>query len=203
MANDFYGDRLFTSLETTEPDRGMLLVAAPSLGAPVFERAVILLLAYAEDLVFGVDLSRRSDVAVATAVPEWEGVVAAPPVLYVGGPVTLQSVTGLGVTKPGVNMAEHPELTTVTNRLAHVNLHSDPTELAEFLEGLRLFAGCAQWESAEQLDEEIAAGDWYVAPALPGDVIAPARCDLWSEVLRRQPLPLPLFSTFPRNLVDS
>ena len=67
---------------------------------------------------------------------------------------------------------------------------------------MRLFAGYAEWAPG-QLDDEIERGDWYVTPALPTDVIVPGRTDLWGDVMRRQQAPLPLFSTFPADLVDN
>ena len=62
---------------------------------------------------------------------------------------------------------------------------------------MRLFAGCFIWEPGE-LEEQIERGEWYVAPALPQDVLAAGSADVWADVMKRQPMPLPLFSTFPR-----
>ena len=36
--------------------------------------------------------------------------------------------------------------------------------------------------------------------ALPSDVLAEPRTDLWGRVLRRQPMPLPLLATHPIDL---
>lgn len=202
MSNDFFGDSLFNALERNEPAPGMLLVSAPGLLSFEFQRSVVLILEHDEDFSFGVDLTRRSDLAVANVIPEWAEAVSNPPTLYLGGPLQPQSVVGLGVTKNGIDIEARPRLTKLANRLVHVDLRAEPEEIKESLEGFRLFAGYAQWDGG-QLEEEILRGDWYVAPALPGDVVVPARTDLWSEVLRRQPLPLPLFSTFPRSTVDS
>ena len=62
------------------------------------------------------------------------------------------------------------------------------------LRGLRVFAGYSGWD-AGQLDAEIGRGDWIVVPALPDDVLAPPRHDLWGGVLRRQGVPLALLAT--------
>ena len=174
---DFYSDRLFNALERTEPEAGMLLVAAPGMPSPEFARSVVLVVQHTEFITFGVNLVQRSDVAIANVLPEWVTAAVKPQVIYLGGPVQPQSVVGLGVTRPGVDIAANPRLTRLANRLVHLDLRAEP--------------------------EEIERGDWYVTPALPGDVIAPPRADLWSEVMRRQPMPLPLFSTFPTDLVDN
>jgi len=39
-----------------------------------------------------------------------------------------------------------------------------------------------------------------VLSALPSDVLVEPRVDLWSHVLRRQPMPLPLLATHPIDL---
>lgn len=202
MPEYFYADRLFSALEREEPAPGMLLVAAPGMLSDEFARTVILLIEHDTDHSFGVVLNKRSDVAVANVLPDWLGEVAAPQALYIGGPVGPQAASGVGVTATGTVIDDHPEFTRLANRLVHVDLRSDPFEVAGHLEGMRLFAGYAEWAPG-QLDSEIERGDWYVAPALPSDVIAPASADLYSDVLRRQPMPLPLFSTFPADTEDN
>lgn len=198
----FYADRLFTALERGEPAPGMLLIAAPGMLSESFARSAILIIEHNESLTFGVNLTQRSELAVANLMPEWADVVAKPQALYIGGPVNQQSVVGLGVTRPGVDMNAAPQLNRLANRLAHIDLRSDPAELAELVEGMRLFAGYCEWAPG-QLDDEIDRGDWYVVPALPGDVIMPGRADLWGDVMRRQPMPLPLFSTYPVDVSEN
>lgn len=202
MAEFFYADRLFTALERETPAPGMLLVAAPGMLAEDFARTVILLIDVSPDATFGVILNRRSEVAVHSVLPEWLPEVAKPQALYIGGPLRPQAAIAVGMTATGTVIEEHPEFTRLANRLVHVNLQAEPASVAGLLEGMRVFSGYAEWAPG-QLDEEIERGDWYVAPALPTDVVAPAASDLYSDVLRRQPMPLPLFSTFPADLEDN
>ncbi|WIM67677.1 YqgE/AlgH family protein [Corynebacterium breve] len=202
MSEYFYGDRLFTALEREEPAAGMLLVAAPGMFSPEFARSIVLIVEHNESYTFGVVLTERSEIAVYNVLPEWLPAVAKPQALYVGGPVSPQSVVGVGVTKPDVIIEEHEPFTRLANRLVHVDLRVQPHEVTELLDGMRMFAGYAEWAPG-QLQDEIERGDWYVAPALPGDVIAPGSADLWGDVMRRQPMPLPLFSTFPVSIEDN
>lgn len=202
MPEYFYADRLFNALEREEPAPGTLLVAAPGMPAPEFARTVVLIIERGVDGTLGVILNRRSDVAVQNVMPEWEELVAAPQALYVGGPVMPQAAVAIGVGAAGVELAEHPHLTRLANRIVHVDLGADPLELAGDLEGMRVFAGYSGWDGG-QLEEEIKRGDWFVAPALPYDVTAPGSADLWGDVMRRQAMPLPLFATFPTNLEDN
>ena len=200
--SDFYADRLFNALERNEPEPGMLLVAAPGMLSDEFNRSVVLIIEHNEHLTFGVNLASRSDLAVFNVMPDWLPAVAKPQALYIGGPLNQQSVVGLAMTKAGVDMEQAPQLNRLANRLAHVDLRAEPGDIADLVEGMRLFAGYAEWAPG-QPDDEIERGDWYVTPALPTDVIVPGRTDLWGDVMRRQQAPLPLFSTFPADLVDN
>ncbi|MHA2790201.1 YqgE/AlgH family protein [Corynebacterium sp. S7] len=202
MSENYYADRLFNALEKEDPSPGMLLVAAPGMMSPEFARSVVLIIEHSEAYTFGVMLTQRSDIAVYNVLPEWLPAVAKPQAFYVGGPVAPQSAVGVGVTKPDVVIDEHPEFTRLANRLVHVDLRAKPHEVVEYLDGMRIFAGYSEWAPG-QLDSEIDRGDWYVAPALPGDVVAAGSSDLWGDVLRRQQMPLPLFSTYPVNVEDN
>ncbi|MGD7002538.1 YqgE/AlgH family protein [Corynebacterium halotolerans] len=200
--SDLYADRLFNAMERTAPEPGMLLVAAPGMMSGDFTRSVIMLIEHSPQMTFGVNLTARSELAVFNVMPEWLPAVAKPQALYIGGPLNQQSVAALGVTKAGINIDEHPQIHRLAPRLVHVDMRSNPDEVTPLVEGIRMFAGYAEWAPG-QLEEEIEFGDWYVTPALPSDVIAPGRVDLWGDVMRRQQMPLPLFSTFPADLGDN
>lgn len=200
MPEYFYADRLFNALERVDPEPGMLLVSAPGMFSPEFARTVVLVLEHDADHTLGVVLNRRSEVAVANVMPGWEELAAKPQAVHIGGPVSPESAVGLGVTTAGA--PEHPYLNRLANRLVLVDLNASPLEVSDSLDGIRIFAGYAEWAPG-QLDDEILRGDWFVTPALPSDVVAPAGADLWGDVMRRQAMPLPLFATFPANLEDN
>lgn len=201
MPEYFYADRLFNALERVEPEPGMLLVSAPGMFSPEFARTVVLVLEHDADHTLGVVLNRRSEVAVANVMDAgWAELAAKPQAVHIGGPVGADSAVGLGVTAAGV--PENPYLNRLANRLVLVDLNASPLEVSELLDGIRIFAGYAEWAPG-QLDDEILRGDWFVTPALPSDVVAPAGADLWGDVMRRQAMPLPLFATFPAHLEDN
>ncbi|AEX70989.1 YqgE/AlgH family protein [Corynebacterium diphtheriae] len=197
-----FADRLFNAMERNEPAPGMVLVAAPSMESEDFARSVILIIEHSEYATFGVNLASRSDVAVFNVIPEWVPCVTKPQALYIGGPLNQQSVVGVGVTAQGVDASHADNLTRLANRLVMVNLGADPEEIKPLVSGMRLFAGHAEWAPG-QLAQEIENGDWFVAPALPSDVTAPGSVDVWGDVMRRQPMPLPLYSTFPVNVGEN
>ena len=201
MPEYFYADRLFNALERVEPEPGMLLVSAPGMFSPEFARTVLLVLEHDADHTLGVVLNRRSEVAVANVMDGgWAELAAKPQAVHIGGPVGAESAVGLGVTAAGA--PENPYLNRLANRLVLVDLNASPLDVSDFLDGIRIFAGYAEWAPG-QLDDEILRGDWFVTPALPSDVVAPAGADLWGDVMRRQAMPLPLLATFPAHLEDN
>lgn len=200
--SDFYADRLFNALERNEVAPGMLLVSAPDMESEDFVRSVILVVRASPTIVFGVNLAARTGIAVANALPTWTEVAAQPQELYMGGPSGQDMVMGLGITKVGVNADSGLAVNRLANRIVHVDLSASPEDMKEGLVGVRFFIGFAEW-STRELQSEIDSGDWYVAPALPSDILAPANVDVWGEVLRRQAMPLPLYSTFPEDPRDN
>lgn len=176
---------------------GELLVAAPNLNDPNFHRTVVLVLHHdADDGAFGVVLNRPLPVGVATVLPAWQPVVSLPPNLFQGGPMALDEALGLATLWPVSD--GHPAVNRVVGPFGLVDLDSDPQEGARRVTGLRVFAGHAGW-SAGQLEQEVAAGDWYVLPAEPDDAVTPLPTSLWRRVLRRQGGSLAIVSTFPED----
>lgn len=146
-----------------EPVAGRLLVATPELGDPNFTHTVVFLLAVQPIGAIGVVLNRPGDRTVAEVVPQFDDVASEPRVVFLGGPVDLDSVVGLSETG-AVDLSEVDDLGATP---------------------VRLFAGSAGWGPG-QLDREIADGSWWVLDTLPGDVVTPTPETLWSDVLRRQ-----------------
>lgn len=194
-----YADRLFNALERNDPAPGQLLVAASDVLVPHYNRSVVLITEQHAGRTYGVDLTKRSEMAVFNVMPEWLPVVAKPQALYIGGPHNQQAAIGVAMTCQGVDIEKQPSLSRLAPRLALVDLRVGPDAVTELVEGMRLFAGHFEWGPGE-LDEEIDRGEWYVAPALPQDVVSSGSTDTWSDVMKRQAMPLPLFSTFPRYI---
>lgn len=172
---------------------GRLLVATPTLTDPNFSRSVVLLLGHGEEGALGVVLNRRSEVPVAAMLPSWEEWVAAPPVVFAGGPVSPQAAIALARAT-----ADIEGFAPFAPGLGTVDLERDAALLGPRLSGLRIFAGYAGW-AAGQLEGEIAAGGWYVVDALPTDGFSPDPDDLWRAVLRRQSGELRLVASFPTD----
>lgn len=201
---DFFADRLFRALELGDVEPGSLLLAAPGIDLAERSRGVILIVEQTVDHTIGVMLTRRGDLAVANAMPGVLPLVAKPQAFYLGGDSQQEAVLALGVLKAGLSPEDIdvPFLHYLDHRITVVDVRADLSELQKYVESLRLFVGLSRWEGAE-LEEELSQGYWYATSALASDIIAPGSVDLWAEVMRRQPMPLPLFATFPADLEDN
>jgi putative transcriptional regulator len=173
---------------------GRLLVATPSLTDPNFHRTVVALLEHDPvDGALGVVVNRPSGTDVAELLPGVAPLASDPAVVFVGGPVQPQAALCLGQVRPGAVAAGFAPLSA---GFATVDLDEDPAVLGAGLHRLRVFAGYAGWGGG-QLEAEIEAGAWFVVDAVPDDVFGADPDGRWRSVLRRQPGPLAMVSTFP------
>ena len=179
-----------------EIEPGHLLIATPELRDPNFARTVVLIVDTDDEGAVGVILNRPTGVLVGDVLASWRQRVGEPPVLFEGGPVSSEAALAVGLLRDAgdVPVGFH----AFYGRLGLLDLDT-PGELIEgTLCGLRIFAGYAGW-GAEQLQDEVAEGSWYVVPALRDDVFRPSVTSLWSDVLRRQPGRLAWQSTRPAD----
>jgi len=178
---------------------GRLLVATPALADPNFDRAVVLLLDHDEEGSLGVVLNRPTPVGVGDVLETWAGLAGAPPVVFQGGPVSLDSALGLAVVPGEPRDGEDGEplgWRRVYGAIGLVDLEAPPELLAAELGSLRIFAGYAGWGPG-QLEDELVEGAWYVVESEPGDVFSPDPEQLWRSVLRRQRSELAMVATYP------
>ncbi len=159
---------------------GQLLLAAPSLQDPNFQRTVVLVGAHSEEGAMGVVLNRPSAVTVGQAVPQLEQAVGEQETVYVGGPVQPSSIVFLAEF-----LDPAPAGLLVLGRIGFPAPEADIDELSESIARRRVFAGYAGWGEG-QLDEELDQGDWIAHPAQPEDVFTEDPDELWSRVLARK-----------------
>lgn len=159
---------------------GALLVATPVIGDGVFARSVVLLLDHDDDGTLGVVLGDPGEAPVAPLLPG-PADVAAPAVVFRGGPVQPEVLLALGVDADG-------------------GVGWGPLAPGVPLPGgsVRVFAGYAGWAPG-QLDGEVSAAAWWVLPALPGDLLPTRPAALWRTVVRRLPAPACFAATLPAN----
>ena len=175
---------------------GRLLVAAPQVDDPTFERSVILVLHHDDDGAQGVILNHPLGEGVDAVLPGWQAVATAPQTLFQGGPVQTDSAIGI-VTVPGED-AEPLGIRRLFRGIGVVDLDAPPVLVAPEVAGLRIFAGYAGWGRA-QLEREIRRGDWFVVEAEARDAFSDNPDGLWEAVLRRQSGPLAFVALYPQD----
>jgi len=175
---------------------GTLLIANTDLMEPTFRRSVIYVVEHNDGGTLGVVLNRPSETAVFNVLPQWTKLAAKPKTMFVGGPVKRDAALCLATLRAGVQPGDVSGLRHVQGRIVMVDLDADPDSIAEAVESVRIYAGYSGW-TIGQLEGEIERDDWIVLSALPSDVLVEPRVDLWSRVLRRQPMPLSLLATHP------
>lgn len=171
-----------------EPISGQLLIATPLLDDPSFERAVVLVGEHGPTGTFGIILNRPLEIDIDDNLLPWASLVAAPVTLFGGGPVDPDVV--LGLTSASSN--EVP----IGDELSLVNLAEPPPSGTGHV---RLFTGHASWVGG-QLAAELAAGAWFIANSVSGDVFTSEPDLLWRNVLYRQTDGLQLFAFYPRDI---
>jgi putative transcriptional regulator len=178
---------------------GSLLLANIDLLEPTFRRSAIYVVEHNDGGTLGVVLNRPSETAIHNVLPQWADLVSKPKTMFIGGPVKRDSALCLGTLRIGVDPGGVAGLRHVAGRIVMVDLDAEPDRIADVVEGVRIFAGYSGW-TIGQLEGEIERNDWIVLSALPSDVLVQPRVDLWSRVLRRQPLPLSMLATHPVDL---
>lgn len=186
-------DRDWRRLATDASLRGCLLVATPLLSDPNFDRTVILVLEHKPEGAVGVVLNRPSTADFVETLPDWYGLAASPPVVFVGGPVGESAVIGLARVR---DARTTDGFTEVAGHIGTVDLTLDPVGLEAGVEEIRVFSGYAGWGEG-QIEGEIDAGAWWVVDAEPDDAMSGRPESLWHAALRRQHDNLALHANFP------
>ncbi|WP_018221011.1 YqgE/AlgH family protein [Salinispora pacifica] len=183
--------------QATESMAGRLLVAAPTLKDPNFDRTVVLLVAHEPGGALGVVLNRATEIPVAEVLGDWGELARDPAVVFEGGPVQPDSAICLARMRHPLRPMK--SFQQISGAVGTLDLTVDPEQLRESIVGIRVFAGYSGWESG-QLEQEIAEGSWFVLDALPGDAFVDRPDDLWPMVLRRQGGMMAAVAHFPADV---
>ena len=160
----------------------VLLVSMPQMLDPNFARTVVLLAEYGRHGAFGLVVNRRMN------EPAHEVIRPDPPMdirkdvhLFVGGPVEPNRAWVL---------TAHRELDNDALEIqSGVYLSASPTLIRHALQSspdpqLRLVIGYAGWGPG-QLDEELAASSWLMAPVAADLVFETPIDQMWETAIRR------------------
>ena len=185
-------------LPSMMPTKGRLLLAAPPLEDPNFDRTVIFILEHHDEGAIGVVINRPSIESLDEPLDRWIELQSAPSSVFSGGPVEPNALIALAETTSPVD-DELDHLSPIVGTIASADLTVDPALVAGDVAGVRVFRGYAGWGPG-QLEGEIAAGSWIVLDSESSDVFTDEPDGLWRTVLRRQPGRLAWLADAPDDL---
>jgi putative transcriptional regulator len=162
--------------------RGKLLVASDQLADPNFQKTVVLLLEYAPTGALGVIINRPTDVKLSSLLPEVDELRDRGDTVLIGGPVARdRMIVLLRTTKPPPQSAVVIDGVYITAGLDA--LHALPRDKGATA-NLRAYVGYTGWDM-QQLDAEIARGDWKVTAADAATLFDKPPAGLWRELNER------------------
>ncbi len=174
-----------------EPAAGQFLVASRELLDPNFYQTVVLLLEHGDGGALGLVVNRRTNMTAADALPTIDALREHDQPIYMGGPVSIDSLLML------VRAAEPPE--GAEHVFANVHVSASSALLGRLVEGnsgaaeFRVYAGYAGWAPG-QLDFELARGGWHLVPASEELVFAEQPGRIWGRLVPpEQPLEARLY----------
>jgi putative transcriptional regulator len=173
--------------------RGKLLLAAPVLKDPNFDRAVVFIAEHSDEGAMGLVINRPSEAPVAEAIPDltWLADAGAEHV-YVGGPVAPSGVIVLAEWEDPAQAA-----VLIEDDLGFVPGDAADTEpVAAAVRRARVYAGHAGWGPG-QLEDELGEEAWIVEAPMRDELFSEDPEGLWAAVLRRKGREFALLSTMP------
>ena len=172
---------LAAPLPGREPAIGRLLIATPQVGS-FFTESVVVLVDHGEHGSLGLIVNRPLELSLAELLSDEEGAKGHGEPAFFGGPVapgqilllvrSARPLHGGAPVLDGVTVSGSRE--TLRALLEH------PPAGGE----LRAYVGYAGWAPG-QLADEIARGDWLVAPGDAGSVFTHEPAELWQALLKK------------------
>ncbi len=158
----------------------MFLIATPELQDPNFAKSVVLLIDYGDNGAMGLVINRPTDVTLSEVFPDIDGFQNRTETLFFGGPVQLDSVYIL--------VRSESQASNSIPVLKDLYLTGDPSALVQSFndrrQQARAYAGYAGW-AAQQLEAEIARGDWAIVPADAQTVFDAVPEEIWQKLINR------------------
>lgn len=183
---------VWSSRSTVSDLTGQMLVASPHLEDPHFAKSVVYVLEHSPNGALGVVLNRPSTTDVNQVLPQWRHSLGEQDCLFKGGPVGTNCALGLAIA---AGSAQPLGWQPISGSIGLQDLDTPQELVAAQLQGMRIFAGYAGWESG-QLEDEITDDAWFVVDAYPQDIVAANASGLWRSILRRQRNDLVYLSTY-------
>ncbi len=165
--------------EDLAPAAGRFLVARRGMPDPRFANTVVLLVDYGPLGALGLIVNRPTEIDLPRAFPDLAELRDAAGVLWYGGPVRPGQAAMLAQIDelPGnsLQVLEGLRFSTDPQALRAVATTAPPARF-------RVYAGYSGW-APQQLDAELARGDWRVVPASVADVFGDEGQGLWERLI--------------------
>lgn len=140
----------------------------------------MLLIDYGQNGAMGLIINRATDVRLSRVFPEIDGLRNRTDTLYIGGPVEIDKVFIL--------IRSNSQTLNSLPLLKNLYLSGDTSVLGQILDDkrqeARVYAGYAGW-APEQLQAEIARGDWSVVPADALTIFDAVPTEIWEKLMNR------------------
>ena len=165
-------------------EKGVLLVASPSLEDPNFRQAVVLVVEHGPEGTVGLILNRSTNVLLSKALPDITVLKGTSYRLFAGGPVEPTRFLLLFRLKDkepptdGRSVFDGVYLGRTPKALERIITQAKPTET------FRAFAGFAVW-APRQLEAEMLLGAWGILPPDSIGIFDKDPAILWSDCLNR------------------
>lgn len=177
-----------------KPTKGSFLISEPFLPDPNFERTVVLLCEHGDQGSFGFVLNKNSELLLEDLI---EDINDFKEQVYIGGPVqqdTLHFVHRADYLEGGVEIGEGLYW---GGNFEHLKILIDTKQINT--EDFRFFIGYSGW-GENQLEAELKANSWIVAPAATPDLIFNKKDKfLWKTVLQRLGGRYNIYSNYPTD----
>jgi putative transcriptional regulator len=166
-------------------EKGVFLVASPSMNDPNFRQTVVLVLEHGPEGTLGVILNRTTDVLLSEALPDVRALKGTTHRLFAGGPVQPNIMLLLSRLKE-----PQPDMRPVFDS---VYVGGNPDVLERLLRQagpaarFRAFAGYAGWAPG-QLGFEMLQGSWAVLPP-EGNFFEKDPASLWPDSIAQLQAP--------------
>ncbi len=145
-----------------EPGKGMFLIAGRDLLDPNFAQSVVLLVDVDDYGVLGLVINRATEHNLAEVIPALQVDATTDDVLFLGGPVVIDTVSMLMRSERAIQDIHHvfdDVYFSTSFPVLEANLKKSDHE-----QRLRVYAGHAGWGPG-QLQSELKRGDWYLVGA--------------------------------------
>ncbi|GJL52506.1 MAG: UPF0301 protein [Nitrospirales bacterium] len=166
---------------STALEKGVFLIATPSLRDPNFRQTVILLCEHGHEGALGVVINRPTEINITEVLPQIPIIEGQRHHVFTGGPVQKNSL---------LILYRVPEEPSDTHHVVDgVYLGGNVQTLERILEqpsnneAFRAFMGYSGWAPG-QLENEMQTGSWLTLPADPTWVFEKDPAVLWGEIIQ-------------------